>query len=154
MESKVVLTHPDGNRYQMCRKHVECRFETCKGTVDDAEWILKVVHYRSGDDDMQVPGRTTASRTAFKQDMLRHVMQETMDAASTRGCNTVRVDSIGVVLGDMNLKSVEVETVMHSISQPQLEVAIVGSDTQGCLVAPLSIPWSPAGARRLLVVSL
>ena len=56
MESKVVLTHPAGNRYQRCRKHVECRFETRKGTVDDAEWILMVIHLRSGEGDMQVPG--------------------------------------------------------------------------------------------------
>ena len=43
---------------------------------------------------------------------------------------------IGVVLGDMNLKNVEVENVMHTLSQPQLEVAILGSDTQGCIVDP------------------
>ena len=67
---------------------------------------------------------------------MRHVMQETMAAASTRGFNTVRVDPIGVVLGDINLKDVEVENVMHTLSQPQLEVAILGSDTQGCIVAP------------------
>ena len=56
--------------------------------------------------------------------------------ASTRGFNTVRVDPIGVVLGDMNLKNVEVENVMHTLSQPQLEVAILGSDPQGSLVDP------------------
>ena len=72
-------------------------------------------------------------------------MQETMAAASTRGFSTVRVDPIGVVLGDMNLKNVEVENVMHTLSQPQLEVAILGSDTQGCLVDPWSIPWPPRG---------
>ena len=63
-------------------------------------------------------------------------MQEAMAAASTRGLNTGRVAPIGVVLGDMNFKNVEVENVMHTLSQPQLEVAILGSDTQGCTVDP------------------
>ena len=55
LESKLMLTHLVGNRYQRCRKHVECRLETRKGTVGDAEWIPMVIHLRSGEGDMQVP---------------------------------------------------------------------------------------------------
>ena len=74
--------------------------------------------------DMEIPGKSPASRTKFKRDLFLHVVE------ATDGHAAANASTLGfVVLGDMNLEIGEVADALaycHGVTHEKLDIIVAG----------------------------
>jgi hypothetical protein len=109
-----------------------------RATEDGCEFVVAICHSISGtekssQEDHRVPGKTPATKTAFKQAALRNILQQAQASAAARG-----QDCDIVALGDMNLTANALAEVVSDVWPEHEGASTAGHDKDFVLASCLS----------------